>query len=116
MGTFAETSIVDYHLSFAGTKENKLLFSVSVCSKQTEVCHFRFPFAENKQKLPFSVSSAVCGIPETRRHGGRDIEAWRYGNGVMETWRNGDMGTVRYEGSNSVSVRYHTVHHGYLTE
>jgi hypothetical protein len=50
MGTFAETAIVDYHLSFAGTKENELPFSVSVCSKQTEVCHFRFPFAENKQK------------------------------------------------------------------
>jgi hypothetical protein len=39
------------------TIENKLPFSVSVCSKQTEVCRFRFPFAANKRKLPFSVSS-----------------------------------------------------------
>jgi hypothetical protein len=30
------------------TKENKLPFSVSVHSKQTEVCSFRFPFAANK--------------------------------------------------------------------
>ncbi len=38
------------------TKENKLPFSVSVCSKKTKVCHFRFTFAANKQKLSFSVS------------------------------------------------------------
>jgi hypothetical protein len=38
--------------------ENKLPFSVSVGSKQTEVCHFRFSVAANKRKLPFSVSSA----------------------------------------------------------
>jgi hypothetical protein len=51
MGTFAETAIVDYHLSFADQgKQN----SVSVFSKQTtEVCHFRFPFAANKRKLHF---------------------------------------------------------------
>ncbi len=67
------------------TKENKLSFSVSVCSKQTEVfhfhfplskqtevchfhfllskqtefCHFRFPFAANKWKLPFSLSLSL---------------------------------------------------------
>ncbi len=67
------------------TKENKLSFSVSVCSKQTEVfhfhfplskqtevchfhfllskqtefCHFRFPFAANKWKLPFSLSLSI---------------------------------------------------------
>jgi hypothetical protein len=33
------------------TKENKLPFSV--CSNQTEVCHFRFLFAVIKWKLPF---------------------------------------------------------------
>jgi hypothetical protein len=38
------------------TKENKLPFSVSVCSKQTEVGRFRLPFAANKWKSPFSVS------------------------------------------------------------
>jgi hypothetical protein len=32
-------------------KENKLLFSVPVCSKQTEVCRFRFLFAANKTNL-----------------------------------------------------------------
>jgi hypothetical protein len=55
MGTFAKTAIVDYHLSFAN-QGKQTLFSVSVGSKQTEVCHFRFPFAANKWKLPFSVS------------------------------------------------------------
>jgi hypothetical protein len=46
-------SITDYRLL---TKENKLLFSVSICSKQMVrvVCHFCFPFAANMQKLPFS--------------------------------------------------------------
>jgi hypothetical protein len=41
MGMFAETAIIDYHLL-----ENRLLFSVSVSSKQMEVaifCKFRFP-------------------------------------------------------------------------
>ncbi len=48
-----QLSIIIYSLS---TKENKLLFSVSVCSKQTEVCLFSFVFAANKRKLPFSIS------------------------------------------------------------
>ncbi len=38
MGTFAETAIVDYRLSFSN---QKLPFSVSIFSKQTE---FPFPF------------------------------------------------------------------------
>jgi hypothetical protein len=41
------------------TKGNKLPFSVFVCSKQTEVCRFRFLFAANKRKLPFSVFPLV---------------------------------------------------------
>jgi hypothetical protein len=61
MGTFAETAFVDYRVSFADQGKQT---SVSVGSKQTEVCRFRFPFAANKQKLP-----SVCGIPETWRHG-----------------------------------------------
>jgi hypothetical protein len=51
MGTFVKTAIVNYRLSFAAFP-----FSVSVCSKQTEVCRFRFPFAANKRKSPVSVS------------------------------------------------------------
>ncbi len=57
-----QLSIIIYSLS---TKENKLLFSVSVCSKQTELCLFSFVFAANKRKLPFSISSVyyiyLCG-------------------------------------------------------
>jgi hypothetical protein len=54
MGTYAETAIVDYRLSFADQEKQTF---VSICSKQIEVCRFRFPFAENRRKLPFSVSS-----------------------------------------------------------
>jgi hypothetical protein len=39
------------------SKEKKLPFSISVCSKQTEVCRFCFPFAANKRKYPCSASS-----------------------------------------------------------
>jgi hypothetical protein len=54
--TFAETAIVVivYCLPIM---ENKLLFSVSVCSKQREVCHFCFPFAANEWQLPFTICS-----------------------------------------------------------
>jgi hypothetical protein len=38
-GTFSETAIVVYRLP---TKENKLQFFVSVCSKQTKDCRFHF--------------------------------------------------------------------------
>ncbi len=62
MGTFAETAIVDYRLSFVDQGKQT---SVSVCSKQTEVCRFRFPFVENERKLPFSVSSVF----RLRKHG-----------------------------------------------
>jgi hypothetical protein len=42
MGKFAETANVDYCLLFA--EQGK---QTSVCRKQTEVCHFHFPFAAN---------------------------------------------------------------------
>jgi hypothetical protein len=54
MGMFAQTSIVDYLLPFADQGKQT---SVSICSKPTEVFCFRFPFAANKRKFPFSVSS-----------------------------------------------------------
>jgi hypothetical protein len=37
------------------TKENKLLFSVSICSQQIDVCHFRLLFEANKWKFLFFV-------------------------------------------------------------
>ncbi len=46
--------------SFLLTKENKLLFSFRLPVEQMEICHFRFQFAENKQKLPFSMRVYVC--------------------------------------------------------
>ncbi len=64
MGTFTETAMIDYCLSFV-EQENKLPFSVSVCSKQTEfdVC--------------FQQINRSC-------HG--DMETWRHGDIEMETW------------------------------
>ncbi len=47
MGMFTEIANVDY--------------CFSVCRKQTEVCHFRFPFVANKRKFPCSINSiSVC--------------------------------------------------------
>jgi hypothetical protein len=97
MGTFAEmlSSVTIYPLP---TKENRRPFSLSVCRKQTEVCRFHFPFAENKWKLPFPLVPLYgCGIQETWRHGhgDTDIETWRlrhgygrHGDGDMDM---GDM-------------------------
>jgi hypothetical protein len=86
MGTFAETAIVDYTISFAdqGKKNicfqfpsaaNKWKFAISVflLLKTNGSCHFLL--------FPFS----VCGIPETWRHGHGDMEAWRWRHGNMET-------------------------------
>jgi hypothetical protein len=53
MATFSEKAIVDYRLLFAD-QGNKLLFSVSVCSKQTDICHFRISF--------FAVTIGSCHI------------------------------------------------------
>ncbi len=53
-----ESSITAYQLP---NKENKLPFSVFVCSKQSEVWRFCILFDANKINLQFSVSS-VFGI------------------------------------------------------
>ncbi len=52
-----QTSITIYRLP---NKENKLSLSIFVCSKQIEVCRFGFPFAANKLKVLFSISSLFC--------------------------------------------------------
>jgi hypothetical protein len=52
MSTFAERAIVDYRYRLL-TKENKLPFSVSVGSKQTEICRFHFPLAQTKGNASF---------------------------------------------------------------
>jgi hypothetical protein len=46
-----------HRIFFIIVNRSNFRFSLSVCRKQTEVCRFRFPFATNKRKLPFSVSS-----------------------------------------------------------
>jgi hypothetical protein len=71
MGTFAETSIVDY-LYLLPTKANKRCVFRFRLQQQTKICRFHCPFAENKRDLPFS----VFGIPKTYRH--------RHGAGDMK--------------------------------
>jgi hypothetical protein len=53
MGTFAETAIVNYHLSFADQGKQTSIF---LLQQQTEVCRFCFPFEAKKWKLLFSIS------------------------------------------------------------
>jgi hypothetical protein len=83
MGTF-ETAIVNYHSLLAD--QGKLSsFSVSVYKKYTEVFHFRFPFAENKRKFPFSFSSVF----NLQKYEDMDME--------IETWKHRDMVTWRWK-------------------
>ncbi len=90
MGSFAETTTVDNHLSFADQGKQtsisrcllqqangSLLFPFSVCSKQTEDAVFRqFPFFR-------------CGMPETWRHG--NMEKCRLGDMANRDMENRDM-------------------------
>jgi hypothetical protein len=61
MGTIVETAIVNYCLLFL-TKENKLSFSVFVCSIQTKVCHFRLQQANETCCFPFVTFSIYVYI------------------------------------------------------
>ena len=56
MVAFAESAIVDFRFPFADKKGNDR-FPISVCSYQTEVFVFRFPFAGNF-RFPFVVTPA----------------------------------------------------------
>jgi hypothetical protein len=58
MGTLAQTAIVDYRLSFADQEKQTSLicFSLQQTNRKKLFCRSHFPFAANKQKLPFSVS------------------------------------------------------------
>jgi hypothetical protein len=72
MSTFAETAIVNYRLSFAEQVKQMSIFCFRLLQTNGSL---PFPFAENKQKLSFSlVPFSVCGIPETWRHGDMGME------------------------------------------
>ncbi len=71
MGTFAKTSIVDYHLSFADQGKQTSVFYFH-SQKTNGVCRFWFSFSENKQKLPFSL---ICfPLAEVPKHGVIDMK------------------------------------------
>jgi hypothetical protein len=74
------------------TKEYKLLFSVSVCSEQTEFAVSVFRWQKTNGSCRFLlVPFSVCGIPETWRHG--DMETLKHRDIDMETSKYGDMET-----------------------
>jgi hypothetical protein len=97
MGMFAETVIVDCRLSFANQGKK-----TSVCSKQMEVCRFRFLFAENKGKLIISAIS----ILRLRKHGDMEMDTWKHGDIDTETWKHGNMETRRHQTENGRSSSF----------
>jgi hypothetical protein len=80
MGTFAETALVDYRLSFA--------------DQGTKTFVFRFRLQETNESLPFQFSVyrkqmkvAVFRLRNSvnRVHGHGDMDTWRHGDIDIET-------------------------------
>jgi hypothetical protein len=84
-GTFAETAINDYRLSF--DDQGKTSF------------RFPFAFAANKRKFSVENTRKLLSILRLRKQG--DMDKWKHGDidmetlkhGEIETWRHGDMDT-----------------------
>jgi hypothetical protein len=72
-----QQSTIRYRLSFADQGKQ-----TSFCSKNSSLT---IPFAENKQKLPFSIMSVF----RLRNSGNVETWTWRHGDGDMEIWRHG---------------------------
>jgi hypothetical protein len=89
MVTFAETANADYHSSFADQGKQTSIFPFRLQQTNGSL-PFRFPSAENKQKLSFSVSS-VSVIPEHRE---MEMEMWKHRDKDTETWKHGHYGAV----------------------
>jgi hypothetical protein len=115
MCRFAETGIVDNRSLFP-IKENKLPFSISICSKQTEVC--RFPFLICSKQIEVAVFHYFHFLFALfRKHGDIDMESW-WSYEDMETWRHvdRDMETWRHRHSDMETWRNkETWRHGHLT-
>ncbi len=85
---FAVTTTVDYRLSFADQGKQMFIFRFRLQKTNRSL---PFPFAENKQKLPFPLASfSVCGIQE---RGDMDMETWNKEHGKLGTWRHDDRET-----------------------
>jgi hypothetical protein len=59
MGTFVETAIVDYRLSFPDQGKQTSIFQIYLQGTNGSL-PFPFLFVANKEKFPFSVSSVFC--------------------------------------------------------
>jgi hypothetical protein len=100
MGTFADTAIFDYLLSFADQGKQTSAFRFRLQHTDGSL-PFMFSVCKNKRKSPFSVSSVLRLRKqktwtwrheiETQKHEDTDMD--------METWTNGDMETPNENGS-----------------
>jgi hypothetical protein len=77
-GTFAETAIIGYCLSFAHQRKHMSVFRFRLQQQQKSLL-FPFLFEENKWMFLFSISSVYCLWNSVK------LQTW--------TWRNGDMET-----------------------
>jgi hypothetical protein len=75
---FAETTIVNYRLSFAdlGKTNVRLPFPFAANKWKFAVSVFRLKKTNGSCCFPL-VPSSTCGILETWRHGHEDLETWR---------------------------------------
>jgi hypothetical protein len=78
MGTFAETAIINYCLSFADQGKQTSFFPFLFTANKGKFAVSIFHLKRTKGSCQFLLLPFyVCGISET----------WRHGDGEMETWR-----------------------------
>jgi hypothetical protein len=98
-GKFAETTIIEYRLSFAdqGKTNVRLPFPFAASKRKFAVSVFRLQKTNGSCRFPLVPSSTSRnGILETWRHEQGDLETWTWRLGDMEiadmeieTWRHG---------------------------
>ncbi len=72
-GTFVETAIVDYHVSFADQGEQSSVFNFRLQQTNRNI-PFPFSVAAVKWKLPFAINSDIYYITTSWKHGDMDKE------------------------------------------
>jgi hypothetical protein len=112
MGTFAETAIINYCLSFAD--QGKQTYGFCFRSQQSEVCCFCFLFAENNGSCHFPFA-------KFRKRGDKDMETWKWRHRhrnmeheEMETWRHQTENGKRKPGQFSL-IHLPFAHHANIT-
>jgi hypothetical protein len=87
MGSFAETSIIDYHLSFGDQGKQTFVFPFPFTARQNGSLPFLFSVC--RKQMGVAVFRKFC-IPfvKFQKNGDMDMESWRHwpGDIDMETW------------------------------